>query len=256
MELDKNKISAIINTYNASEHISRTLESLKAFDEIVVCDMESTDNTCHIARQYGARIVTFPKGNHNICEPARDFAIHSASYPWVLVVDADEAVSESLADYLYKYISSPHCADALSIPFKSMFMGAFISTVTERHVRFFRQSKAFWPPTIHSKVKIDGNIARVPAHRGFDIIHFDDPSLNARINKLNRYSDNEVEKRLGRHYSALAILFRPWWFFFKMLVMKGGIRDGKRGIIRAYMEMMYQVALLGKHIENSSKNDT
>ena len=44
-------ISVVINTYNAERFLRRVLESVKNFDEIVVCDMESTDNTCAIARE-------------------------------------------------------------------------------------------------------------------------------------------------------------------------------------------------------------
>ena len=72
-------ISAVINTRNAEEHLDRVLESLKDFDEIVVCDMESTDSTVEIARRHGARVITFPKGNHTCAEPARNTAIQAAS---------------------------------------------------------------------------------------------------------------------------------------------------------------------------------
>ena len=97
------KISVVINTYNASKLLAQTLESVKDFDEILVCDMESTDNTLDIAREYGCKIVTFPKKDYTIVEPARDFAIHAASNPWVLVVDADEKVTSELREYLYHY---------------------------------------------------------------------------------------------------------------------------------------------------------
>lgn len=72
-------ISIVINTYNAEQYLARVLETVKDFDEIVVCDMESTDKTLKIAEQYGCKIVVFPKRNYNICEPARNFAIQSAS---------------------------------------------------------------------------------------------------------------------------------------------------------------------------------
>ncbi len=39
------KISVVINTYNADLHLRKVLESLSGFDEVVVCDMESTDDT-------------------------------------------------------------------------------------------------------------------------------------------------------------------------------------------------------------------
>lgn len=81
------KISVVINTYNASKYLERSLEAVKDFDEIVICDMESTDDTLDIARKYGCKIVTYPKGNHVSAEPARTFAIQSATSQWVLVVD-------------------------------------------------------------------------------------------------------------------------------------------------------------------------
>ena len=59
---EKNKISVVINTYNAEQHLEEVLESVKDFDEILICDMESTDHTLEIAQRYGCRIVKFPKG--------------------------------------------------------------------------------------------------------------------------------------------------------------------------------------------------
>ena len=56
----KDRISVVINTYNAEKFLAQVLESVKDFDEVVVCDMESTDRTLEIARQYGCKIVTFP----------------------------------------------------------------------------------------------------------------------------------------------------------------------------------------------------
>lgn len=68
------KISVIINTCNASKHLQEVINSVKGFDEVLVCDMESTDNTVEIALENGCRVVTFPKGNHTVAEPARSFA--------------------------------------------------------------------------------------------------------------------------------------------------------------------------------------
>lgn len=250
-QLPADRISVVINTWNAASQLPQALDSVKDFDEIVVVDMESTDDTRAIARRFGARIVTFPKGEINIVEPARDFAIHSASNLWVLVVDADEVVQPALREYLYDFIRHPS-ANALSIPFQSIFMGRY-STKAERHVRFFRQDCAVWPPVIHCHVNIEGITAKIPNRRELRIIHFDDPVMHRRFDKLNTYTDNEVPKRLGRRYSAMSLLFRPWLFFLKTLILKGAIRDGRRGIIRAYMEAVYQVALLGKHLEQTTR---
>lgn len=58
---EKGKISVVINTYNAEKHLKVVVEAVKDFDEVLVCDMESTDSTLAIAREMGCRIVTFPK---------------------------------------------------------------------------------------------------------------------------------------------------------------------------------------------------
>ena len=71
MNIDNKTISVVINTYNAEEHLREVLDAVKGFDEIVVCDMESTDSTTDIARRYGCKIVTFPKAGHKSAEPAR-----------------------------------------------------------------------------------------------------------------------------------------------------------------------------------------
>ena len=60
----EHKISVVINTYNAEEKLTQVLDTVKDFDEIVICDMESTDSTLDIARKYNCKIVTFPKEEH------------------------------------------------------------------------------------------------------------------------------------------------------------------------------------------------
>ena len=69
------KISAIVQTYNAAEHLERCLRALAPFDEILVVDMESTDDTAAIAARCGARVVVKERGEHRIVEAYRNFAI-------------------------------------------------------------------------------------------------------------------------------------------------------------------------------------
>ena len=49
-KLEAMKISVVIQTYNSEQFLERVLNSVKEFDEIVVCDMYSTDRTIEIAR--------------------------------------------------------------------------------------------------------------------------------------------------------------------------------------------------------------
>lgn len=96
-------ISVIINTYNSALHLAKVLDSVSDFDEVVVCDMESTDNTVEIAKSKGARVVTFPKKHYTYCEPARNFAISQARFDWVFVVNADELVLDAFSGLWHNF---------------------------------------------------------------------------------------------------------------------------------------------------------
>lgn len=250
------KISAVINTYNASLYLEEVLDSLAGFDEIVVCDMESTDDTTDIAERKGCRVVTFRKGDVSICEPARNMAIHSASNSWVLVVDADEIVTPQLRDYLYKRIETEDCPDGLFVPRRNKFMGRYTHSSPDYQLRFFRKDKADWPPVIHCTPHIDGAVEKIPADiDGVHLLHLDDASLADRVRKMNVYTDYEVPKRRKKNYGWFAMFFRPFWWFVRIFLIQGGMRDGMRGLIRAYMGSVYQIVLLSKIKENKLQNE-
>ena len=149
MENNEHKISVVINTYNAAAMLEEVIRAAEGFDEVLVCDMESTDDTVAIAERLGARVVTFPKADHKSAEPARTFAIQSALYPWVLVVDADEIITAELRDYLYQRISQPDCPQGLYIPRKGYFMHRLFA-YPDYQLRFFIREGTVWPPYVHT----------------------------------------------------------------------------------------------------------
>ena len=242
------RISVVINTYNARQHLAKVLESVKDFDEVVVCDMESTDDTVAIAEQYGCKVVTFPKGNHTCCEPARTFAIQSASNPWVLVVDADEIVTPELREALYeveKEGSSP--VAGYYIPRQNMFMGMFVRDFHyDYQLRFLVREGTEWPPTIHSLPKVPGRVEKLQAPKEARLLHLMDETMHEYVAKMNLYTDNETEKK---QYGVAALFWRPLWRFFKSYVMDGSFRMGTRGLIRSGMHAVYQFILVAKIIE-------
>ena len=245
---EASKISVVINTYNARQHLQKVLESVKGFDEVVVCDMESTDDTVAIAREYGCKVVTFPKGDHTCCEPARTFAIQSASNPWVLVVDADEIVTPELREALYgveKEGMSP--VAGYYIPRQNMFMGMFVRDFHyDYQLRFLVREGTEWPPTIHSLPKVPGRVEKLKAPKEARLLHLMDETMHEYVAKMNVYTDNETEKK---QYGVAALFWRPLWRFFKSYVMDGSFRMGIRGLIRSGMHAVYQFILVAKIIE-------
>ena len=247
------KISVVINTYNAERFLDQVLAAVKGFDEILICDMESTDRTRAIATEYGCRIVTFPKRDYVSAEPARTFAIQQAGCPWVLVVDADEVVTPALRQYLYEHISHEGCAEGLWIPRKNYFMGRFMHChYPDYLLRFFVKDGTEWPAHVHTFPTVRGRLEYLPGKRQeLALIHLANDGVADILRKTNLYTENEVEKKAGRHYGWAALLWRPFFRFFKAYILKGGFRDGKAGFVRAQLEAVYQVVMLGKILEHN-----
>lgn len=245
------KISVVINTYNAEQHLSAVLDSVRDFDEVLICDMESTDRTLQIAELYGCRIITFPRGTYNIVEPARQFAIEQASHPWLLFVDADELVSPTLRDFLYAHIEREDAEEGVAIPRKNYFMGRFMHACYPDYVlRFFRRDLTHWPAIIHASPVVNGRVLRLPSQRrDLALEHLANDSVHALLHKHNIYSDNEVAKRSDKHYGLGALLLRPSARFLRSYLLKGGFRDGIPGLIHAVTDAIYQFAIVAKILE-------
>ncbi len=248
---NENKISVVINTFNAEQHLQAVIDSVKAFDEVLICDMESTDATLEIARNNGCRIITFEHKQYTIVEPAREYAIHEAQYEWVLVVDADELVTPELKDYLYGRISQADCPDGLFIPRKNYFMGQFMHYFYPDHIlRFLRKDKSHWPPYIHSLPIVDGEIEKIPGNeQQLAFIHLANDSVENLVNKTNQYTQNELERKRHKQYGISALIGRPLWRFIRNYFLKSGFRDGIPGFIHASMDAYYQFILVAKVID-------
>jgi tetratricopeptide (TPR) repeat protein len=79
---------------NEAENLGRMLLSVRELvDELVIVDTGSTDGTQGIAQSFGARVYEYP-WNDDFAE-ARNFSIALASFPSILVLDADEELMES-----------------------------------------------------------------------------------------------------------------------------------------------------------------
>ena len=252
---NNNKISVVINTYNAEKFLLPVLEAVKGFDEIVVCDMESTDDTCEIAASMGCKIVIFPKGKYQIAEPARTFAIQSASNKWVLVVDADEIVTPQLKEYLYKRIQNFDCPQGLYIPRRNRIMNVLKKgRLRDYQLRFFIREGTIWPPYPHTFPKVNGHIEKIPKKEDKAIfIHLATNYLSERINKLNIYTDTEVKKKVDKNYGVIDLFTRPAWRFFKSYFLNEEWRNGISGFIDSVLDSVYQFVMVSKIIESKLK---
>lgn len=249
-------ISVVINTRNAADVLEPTLKSARSFDEILVCDMESTDGTQQLAERYGARVITFPFEGQRCAEPARDFAIHSAKGEWVLVVDADEVIPPALPAYLRARVASGACPDGLWLARKNHLLSKWVrSDYPDYQLRFFRRDKASWPPFVHTMAHVEGRQERVPAGRSdLALIHASAP-LRAVMERMNRYTDDEMRRHRGSSGVGLwKLIVKPWFRFVRSYILRGGFRDGVAGYVAARNEAIYKYFQLAKQYEQEQVN--
>ncbi len=252
-------ISVVINTYNSSRHLSKVLDTVRGFDEIVVCDMESTDNTVEIAKKYGAKVVTFPKENHSHCEPARNFAISQAGNDWVLVVDSDELVSEELRHFLYKFTkkaAKDPMLKGLYIPRKNYAIDHFRrSKYPDYKLRFFSKDSVNWPPELHSVPEIDGKVTKIPANKKtLALVHIPRTVAEA-ISRTNHITTVEMEEHQGQKVTYFHVLMIPTFRFIKTYFLKGAFRDGVTGLINAVNDTVRDFYRLAKIYEDNKVHE-
>lgn len=247
------KISIVINTFNEEKNIERCLDSVKSFDDVVICDMYSTDATVEIAKRYGCRIVYFE--NCGICEPARNFAIQSAKNDWVLVLDADEVVTNDLILYLTNHIERSAKVKGLFIPRKNYFCGVFMEcNYPDYQLRFLSKQHTDWPETIHARPRIEGLVKKIPKSRKeLAIVHLDDRSIAQQLEKFDKYSEMEQtrNRQRNRQFSSLSILTKPLWVFLKDYLVKGGYKSGRMGYVYCKLSAIYSFMIIAKSWENS-----
>jgi len=111
----KSKIPCTVHilTRNSAHIMRRCLNSLKDFDDILICDGNSTDDTLKIAREYTDHIIKQADTN----EPnyrlldfslARNKCIEEGKYDWNFYIDTDEELPQRTAEEIRNIVTDPN----------------------------------------------------------------------------------------------------------------------------------------------------
>ena len=118
------KLSGVIITYNEAKNIRRCLDSLlEVCDEILVLDSFSTDQTEAICVEYGVR---FEKNAFEGHIQQKNEALRRATHPWVLSLDADEALSDTLKNSILALKASSPAPGAFQMNRLTNYCGTWI----------------------------------------------------------------------------------------------------------------------------------
>ena len=250
-------ISVVIHTYNSERYLERCLESVKDADEIIICDMYSTDRTIDIAKKFNCKIVYHE--NVGYAEPARNFANSQVTSDYFLILDSDEYASSGLLKYLREYIEGKNPAEGVRIPYKNELLGKVLHSYSKKGIlRFFKKGCVSYQAHVHGAPEVTGREEYIPNRRGeVFITHTMVDELNPFIIKWNYYTTLELEKLTARnkHFSILFLMTRSVLEFIKMYFIKQGFRDGVHGFIFAIIAAHYKFMAIVKLWEYEMKHD-
>ena len=234
-------LSVIVPCKNESRNIGACIESFYSIaDEIVVADSGSCDDTLEIALTYD-KVRTITR-EYRTSGDFKNWAIPQAKNPWVLIVDADERISQPLNLEIAEVLAKEPEYDGYWIYRENHFMGhtlRFGDARTDAVLRLFRRDGGRYEgPSDHGEVVIEsGAIGRLKAK----MKHYSVWEYDQLYDKYRRYTKLQAQQwnADGVDTSYFKLLVRPAFRFFREFILQGAILDGKAGLQTSWMAAFY-----------------
>lgn len=235
-------LTVLIPCKNERMNIRPCIEAARLVaDEILVADSGSTDETMDIVRDAGGcRLIEREFVNYS---DFKNWAIPQASHPWVLVVDADERVTEELAREIRDIIQiAPDDVDGFWVPRRTYFMGhelRYSGWDTDALLRLFRRDRCRYRPCrVHEEIEFDLRRTRDLKSR---LLHYTYWSYDQYFEKYLRYTKWGAEDMWdkGKRTSALKMLSRPFFRFLQLYILRRGFLDGMIGIQSCILQSFF-----------------
>ncbi|MEN0058814.1 MAG: glycosyltransferase family 2 protein [Bdellovibrio sp.] len=229
--MTKLPLSLVIITLNEEAHIERCIRSVPFAGDVVVVDSFSTDRTVEIAEKCGARVLQEAWRGFG---PQKAFATEQARHPWVLCLDADEALSPELAAEILENFQNLDPEAGYLVPRKSYHLGRWISHggwYPDYQLRLFNKEKSHWnSAALHEKVEV-----RRKRKMRRDLQHWVFDNLSDQVLTNDRYSSLGAQQWAGegKRFYLFKLLVKPPTKFVETYFFKAGFRDGLPGFIIA-----------------------
>ncbi|UCH13238.1 MAG: glycosyltransferase family 2 protein [Bacteroidales bacterium] len=226
------KLSVVIITLNEEKNIDRCLLSVSDIaDDIVVVDSFSTDNTENICRKRGVRFVQHKFDGHI---EQKNWAITQAKYPYILSLDADEALSIELAKEIIQ-VKSDWKYDGYIMKRLNNFCGKWIKHCgwyPDKKLRLWDSRKGKWEGINPHDKFILAKGSSISQLKG-NILHYSFYSISQHLEQIDKFSGIKAraEFDMGRRSNIFKIVFIPMFKFFMNYFIRLGFLDGYYGFI-------------------------
>ncbi|RJQ38908.1 glycosyltransferase family 2 protein [Candidatus Microgenomates bacterium] len=238
--------SAVILTKNEENNIKDCIASLSWCNEIIVIDDDSFDKTAEVARKLGAKV--YLRSLNKDFSAQRNFGLLKAANEWVIFVDADERVTETLS------------SEILAFQFSNFnkFSGFFINrkdNIWEKELkhgesgnikllRLAKKDAGKWEGAVHERWKISGQTDILSN----ELIHFPHQTISEFLKEINFYTDIRANElfRKGKKVNIFSIICYPVVKFLQNYFIKFGFLDGLEGFIFAVTMSFHSFLVRGK----------
>jgi (heptosyl)LPS beta-1,4-glucosyltransferase len=236
----KTSLACVVITKNEEANIRDCLESIRWADELIVVDAESRDCTVELARTSGAKVWVRPWPGFGL---QKNFGMAQASSDWILILDADERVTEELRGEVRTCLERWRAGAAVAyrIPRRNFFYGAWVrggGVYPDYQVRLFRRGIAQYNDVaVHENLIVDGEIGTLVEH----LDHYTERRIQDHFKKFGLYTTLAAQEKAKtvRTVHWIDLVFRPLVVLVKTYVLKQGFRDGVRGLIVCVFKSMY-----------------
>lgn len=245
----KEKLTVIIPCKDEQENIQDCIASARLVcDELLIADSGSTDQTVQLACESGAcRVIHREYVNSG---DFKNWAIPQANTPWVMILDADERITEQLAAEINHLLHAGPEQDGYWIYRANYFMGRrirFSGWQSDRVLRLFRCDQGVYRGgTDHAEVEVrTGRVGRLRNR----LQHFTYRSYDEFFSRFQRYTTYQAEKwhAEGRRLSRLKLLLTMPARFLLSYTIRLGFLDGIAGfqicLLTGFYSFMKQARL-------------
>ena len=225
------RLSVVIISFNEEKNIARCIQSVKRIaDDIVVVDSYSTDSTREIALNEGARVIEHKFEGHI---QQKNWAITQAKYSFILSIDADEYLSETLQKSI-EVIKGSGLSDGYIMNRLNFYCGQAIKSCgwyPDKKLRLWDSTKGAWKGTNPHDRYVMQEGSRIKTLKG-DLLHDTYPTKKDFLDQIQKFATISAQHKKNKNifYLIIKMLFSPLFKFIKTYFIHSGIQEGFKGL--------------------------
>jgi len=231
-----NNISVVVLAKNNDNTIKKTLQSLQGFDDVVVYDNGSTDESINIAKSF--LNVNLIQGEFKGFGWTKNHAVTYAKNDWILIIDSDEVVDDILFNSLKNKNLDKNSVYKLN--FKAFYKDIQVKYCgwnNQKIKRLYNKNITKYNDNdVHEDIITEGlNIDYLDGN----VEHYSYHSISQFVQKADHYSTLFAKNNMGKKKSSpLKAILNAKYSFIKTYFFKKGFLDGYVGLVIAFSHMV------------------